>query len=222
VVASITVFIVMPDIFTDNFSRIENPLASGWDGPIFAGGAQLLADGAKAASSAAGVNADSYVNTVLPADQEARFDENSANADQRLCLRLTNPNTASPNFFECQFKLDTNNIIIRDVIAGATNFNRWNAPPADNISMLTASVLRFRISGGEKPILSASGLFGADWKVLAYYIYTALADVTLRGPGFAGARVFDNTGGRGFDNFACGDFSEVAPLAVLDPRFGPF
>lgn len=211
----------MPDIFTDNFNRVENPLASGWAGPILTGNAQLQADGTKATSTAAGVNGESYVNTVLPADQEARFDENSNNADQRLVLRLTNPG-ASPNFFECQFKLDTNNIIIRDVIASVTNFNRWNAPPADNISMLTASVLRFRISGGEKPVLSALGLFGTEWKILAYYIYTNLADATLRGPGFAGARVFDNTGGRGFDNFACGDFSEVAPLAVLDPRFGPF
>lgn len=204
----------------DVFNRVENPLASGWAGPIIAADGQLAADGAKATGTVASGNSSSYWNTVFPPDQEAMFDMNSANADQRLALRLNSPG-AAPNLFECQFKLDTNNIIIRDIIAGATNFNRWNAPPADNISMLVASQLRFRITGGDAPVLSAWGSFGGDWKILAYYTFTALADPTLRGPGFVGARVFD-MGTRGFDNFWGGDFSEVAPLAVLDPRFGPF
>lgn len=206
-------------VVLDTFSRVESPLSTGWAGPAVGGDTQLQADGVKAGGTAAGANNSSYWTSAFNADQEAYFDINAANADQRILLRLSNPGVAGGwNAFECQFKLDTNVLTVRDVLSGATNFNRIGPlTPAQTMSTATRGL--FRVSGGATPTLTVAMEFAGVWTQIGTYTFTVAAPAALQGGGYIAARIFDTLGSRYFDNFGGGNY--VAAPNSLDALVNP-
>lgn len=167
----------------DDFTGTENPISTGWTGPIYPGETQLQ----KASGTLRGGAGNSYYNTSFSADQEAFVTIAVLPGDGftlSLFARIANPNNASLDAYRVQFIYNAvGNDVVRirrvdntsSTTLGGDILQDFSVGDGLGIECIGSTISAYRRSGG-------------IWSLLG-----SRTDSTYSAGGFTGVELADGT-----------------------------